>query len=140
MLGQTSMKSMPGETHSRHCSWLMFRVSFAHSTSGQTGGPGHSRTVPSALAEAIRFPSGLNATLTTLFLCPISGSPIGRPVGRGAGQSPRPTAQLVNRVVHDRGGFGTPSPRGVSGEPASRKPCWHGSAQFPRRRNMELPD
>ena len=40
----------------------------------------HSRTVPSRLAEASRCPSGLNTTLFTASVWPVSGSPIGWPV------------------------------------------------------------
>ena len=40
----------------------------------------HSRTVWSALAEARRCPSGLNATLFTAPVWPVSGAPIGWPV------------------------------------------------------------
>ena len=40
----------------------------------------HSRTVPSAPALASRCPSGLNTTLCTVPLCPVSGSPTGWPV------------------------------------------------------------
>ena len=40
----------------------------------------HNRTVWSPLAEARRCPSGLNATLSTLPVCPVSGAPMGWPV------------------------------------------------------------
>ena len=40
----------------------------------------HTRTVLSALPEAIRVPSGLNATLDTASVWPVSGWPTGWPV------------------------------------------------------------
>ena len=40
----------------------------------------HSRTVLSALPETIRCPSGLNATLHTASVWPVSGWPTGWPV------------------------------------------------------------
>ena len=40
----------------------------------------HSRTVLSSLPEASRCPSGLNATLFTASVWPVSGSPMGWPV------------------------------------------------------------
>ena len=40
----------------------------------------HTRTVLSALPEAIRCPSGLNATLNTVPVWPVSGAPMGWPV------------------------------------------------------------
>jgi hypothetical protein len=40
----------------------------------------HSRTVSSSLPLASRWPSGLNATLRTELVCPVSGAPIGWPV------------------------------------------------------------
>ena len=55
---------MSRDTHSRHCSRLMLAVSLAHNISGDASA-GHSRTVWSALAEARRCPSGLNATPNT---------------------------------------------------------------------------
>jgi len=57
--------SMSGDTQSRHCSWLMLAVSLAHNADAGSGYVGHSRSVLSALPEAIRVPSGLNATLCT---------------------------------------------------------------------------
>ena len=40
----------------------------------------HTRTVLSPLPEAMRLPSGLNATLDTAPVCPVSGWPTGWPV------------------------------------------------------------
>ena len=40
----------------------------------------HNRTVPSSPAVASRCPSGLNATLVTLSVWPVRGSPTGWPV------------------------------------------------------------
>src|SRR6185312_14755436 len=70
---------MSDDTQSRHCLWLMLVLSLAHSISGDAKA-GHSRTVLSQLPDAIRVPSGLNATLDTTPVCPVSGSPRGWPV------------------------------------------------------------
>jgi hypothetical protein len=59
------MYSMSGDTHSRHCWWLMLVVSLAHIADVGSGHACHSRSVLSAPPEAIRVPSGLNATLYT---------------------------------------------------------------------------
>ena len=40
----------------------------------------HNRTILSPLAEASRCPSGLNATLNTVLVWPVSGWPMGWPV------------------------------------------------------------
>jgi hypothetical protein len=50
-----------------------------HSISGEASA-GHSRTVPSSPAVASRCPSGLNATLYTEAVWPVSGGPICWPV------------------------------------------------------------
>jgi hypothetical protein len=56
---------MSGDTPSRHCLWLTLVVSLAHIADVGSGYVGHSRSVLSAPPEAIRVPSGLNATLYT---------------------------------------------------------------------------
>src|SRR5258705_379406 len=71
---------MSGETHSRHCWWLMLVVSLAHSADAGSGKVGQRRRVLSALPETMVFPSGLNATLRTVAVGPVSGGPIGWPV------------------------------------------------------------
>ena len=70
---------MAGDTQSRHCEWLMFLVSLAHSISDDAYA-GHNRTVVSSLADAKRRPSGLNATPVTAEVWPVSGAPTGCPV------------------------------------------------------------
>jgi len=61
----TSSTSGQRDTQSRHCWWLMLAVSLVHNADAGSGYVGHSRSVLSALPEAIRVPSGLNATLYT---------------------------------------------------------------------------
>ena len=56
------------------------RGSLAQSSSAQLSSTFHNRSVRSPLPDTIRLPSGLNATLETGPLCPLSGSPIGFPV------------------------------------------------------------
>ncbi len=65
------------ERHAGH------RVRCARSAAGRSGWPvsaSHSRTVLSSLPETMRLPSGLNATLVTASVWPVSGWPIGWPV------------------------------------------------------------
>jgi hypothetical protein len=68
---------------------LMWVVSLAHNISESTA-PGHNRTVPSALPDARRLPSGLNTTLVTAFAWPVRGR-------RSAGGFRRSTAARVGR-------------------------------------------
>src|ERR1700739_461926 len=70
---------MSGDTHTRHCFRLMLAESFAHK-SPRLATAGHNRMVLSLLADAIRRPSGLNATLHTPPVWSVSGSPTGWPV------------------------------------------------------------
>src|SRR6188472_4406311 len=58
----------------------MLVVSLAHSDAGHKDGAGHTRTVLSSPPEAMRLPLGLNATLSTQPVWPISGAPICWPV------------------------------------------------------------
>ena len=71
---------MSGDTQSRHCWWLMLVVSLEHIADTGSGYVGHTRTVMSSPPETMREPSGLNATLSTVPVWPVSGSPIGFPV------------------------------------------------------------
>ena len=68
---------MSGDTQSRHCRWLMLVVSLAHITDAGSVYVGHRRTVLSALPDTMVFPSGLNATLVTWSVWPVSGWPRG---------------------------------------------------------------
>jgi hypothetical protein len=74
---------MSGDTHSRHCWWLMLVVSWAHIADAGSGYVGHSRSVLSAPLEAIRVPSGLNAALPGHGALGAPGTAMGRPQGRG---------------------------------------------------------
>src|SRR6476646_9047615 len=71
---------MSGDTQSRHCWWLMLVVSLAHIADAGSGYVGHRRRVLSALPDTMTFPSGLNATLVTWSVPPLSGWLIGWPV------------------------------------------------------------
>ena len=67
------------ERHAGH------RARCGRSAAGRSGWPvaaSHSRTVLSSLPEAMRVPSGLNATLDTASVWPVSGWPIGLAGGR----------------------------------------------------------
>ena len=102
---------------------------------GQRGARGwpvsasHNRTVVSALPEASRCPSGLNATLITVSVCPVSGvadrlAGVGVPqphrvVGAGGGQpvpvgAERHTEHLARlpgeRCADGLAGVGVPQP------------------------------
>src|SRR6478736_7592804 len=60
----------------------MLAVSLSHNRVHHFAGSdaGHNRTVLSSLPETMRPPSGLNATLLTGPVWPVSGAPISRPV------------------------------------------------------------
>ena len=97
----------------------MLVVSFSRGLSGDAAA-GHNRTVRSWLAVARRLPSGLNATLPTRSVCPVSGSPTGfagidvpqphRTVGAGRGQ---PVAIRTER--HTENLVGVPGQRDTDG-------------------------
>ena len=95
---------MSSETQSRHCLWLMLVVSLSHIAVAGSGYVGHRRRVLSPAPDTMVFPSGLNATLVTKDVCPVSGSPRGRPVSashtrqdrvRSTTQRWRPSSGLV---------------------------------------------
>src|SRR4051812_19492780 len=72
---------MSSDTHSRHCSWLIFWLSLAHIADAVSLNTGHSRTIASVPPpEASIVPSGLNATPFTVPTRPVSASPTGFPV------------------------------------------------------------
>src|SRR5262245_1141275 len=72
---------MSGDTHSRHCFWLMLVVSLAHITDAGSGYVGHRRRLLSELPDTMVFPSGLNAMLHTMLVWPVMiGWPTGWPV------------------------------------------------------------
>ena len=73
----------------------MLVVSLAHIADAGSGKAGHSRTGLSALAEAIRLPSGLNATLDTGPVWTVSGR-------RSAGGWPHPAAAASCRRCRRR--------------------------------------
>lgn len=75
------------DTQSRHCFRLMLPVSLSHNRSGQAAGPGHSRRVRLVLPETMTCPSGLNATLFTALVWPLSGGPRGRVVSASQNRS-----------------------------------------------------
>src|SRR5947209_1480080 len=69
---------MSADTQAFHCRRFMLAVSLSHNMPGHAdgGGTSQSRTAVSALPDIICCPSGLNATLFTLSVCPVNGCPI----------------------------------------------------------------
>ena len=59
---------------------VMLVVSLSHIAEAGSGYVGHRRRVLSPAPDTAVFPSGLNATLVTKLVCPVSGSPSGGPV------------------------------------------------------------
>src|SRR4029079_17322536 len=96
-LGQC-VYSISGETQSRHCWWLMLAISLAHSMSGDAQA-GHTRSVASLLAAARRRPSGLNATLVTASVWPVSGLPRGWPVSAPHSRTVASSLALASRCA-----------------------------------------
>ena len=81
------------ERHIEHCSVWPVRGS----PIGWPVSASHSRTVPSALAEASRCPSGLNAIPPTASVWPVSGLPIGWPVSASHIRTVRSKLALASR-------------------------------------------
>src|SRR5690242_160478 len=73
--GDAGTGQQVGQPLTGHTGWV---ISVAFSPDGKRAS--HTRTVLSLLPEAIRFPSGLNATVCTVSVCPVSGWPTGWPV------------------------------------------------------------
>src|SRR6476620_8152986 len=91
---------MSGETQSRHCWWLMLVVSLSQIADAGSGKAGHRRTVLSQLPEAMRVPSGLNATLFTVLVWPVSGLPTGWPVSASQTRTLLSKLPETKRIAH----------------------------------------
>ncbi len=105
----------------------------------------HSRTVWSALPEAMRLPSGLNATLVTASVWPVSGWPIGLagvgvpqphrvvgtaggdPLAVGAKRHAEHRVRVAGQRLADRlAGVGVPHPHGAVGTAGDDPLCRRG--------------
>src|SRR3954453_890900 len=89
---------MSGDTQSRHCLWLILAVSLSHIADAGSGYVGHRRRFPSTLPDTMVFPSGLNATLSTESVWPVtvSGSPRG---WRGTASHSRTVPSLLPETM-----------------------------------------
>src|SRR4249919_2192165 len=94
---------MSGETQSFHCLWLILVVSLAHIAEAGSGYVGHRRRVLSPAPDTMVFPSGLNATLKTSPVWPVSGLPRGWPVSASHSRRVLSTLPETMRLPSGRG-------------------------------------